>query len=98
MRAAAYRHLRLHADFVNATLLFAPPVSDTTHFSVNVYGRSRQIRFQHLSWLFHPQVLAQSVRHNGRGDSPGVKYRGTWDMRPHQKRIIMVDEARLTKW
>ncbi|MFF0535090.1 Eco57I restriction-modification methylase domain-containing protein [Streptomyces coelicoflavus] len=99
LRGAAYRHLRLHADFVNAKLLFASPVSDTTHFSVNVYGKSQEeLCFQHLSWLFHPLVLTQSVRHDGSGDSPGIKYRGTWDVRPHRDRIVTVDEARLREW
>jgi hypothetical protein len=98
LRSAAYRHLRLHADFVNAKLLFAPPVSDTTHFSVNVYGRSREICFQHLNWLFHPLVLTQSVRHDGDGDSPGIKHRGTWDIRPHQSRVLTVNRETLTQW
>jgi hypothetical protein len=98
LRAAAYQHLRLHADFVNATLLFAPPVSDTTHFSVNVYGRAREICFQHLSWLFHPLVLTQSVRHDGSGEAPGIKYRGTWDLRPHKNRIVTVDRRTLAEW
>ncbi|MPY59579.1 Eco57I restriction-modification methylase domain-containing protein [Streptomyces spongiae] len=99
LRGAAYRHLRVHADFVNAKLLFAPPVSDTTHFSVNVYGKSQEdIRFQHLSWLFHPLVLAQSVRHDGSGEPPGIKYRGTWDMRAHQSRVVTVDRETLAQW
>ncbi|MEU6196721.1 DNA methyltransferase [Streptomyces sp. NPDC047061] len=98
LRKSAYQHLRLHADFVNAKLLFAPPVSDTTHFSVNVYGRAQEISFQHLSWLFHPLVLTQSIRHNGEGDAPGIKHRGTWDMRPHLSRVITVTRETLTEW
>lgn len=98
LRRAAYRHLRLHADFVNAKLLFSPPVSDTTHFSVNVYGTEREIRFQHLSWLFHPLVLTKSVRHDGSGESPGIKHQGAWDMRPHLNRIVTVDKTTLTDW
>ncbi|MDI3402373.1 Eco57I restriction-modification methylase domain-containing protein [Streptomyces cavernicola] len=98
LRKAAYQHLRLHADFVNAKLLFAPPVSDTTHFSVNVYGRSREIRFQHLSWIFYPSVLSQSVRHNGAGDSPGIKHKGTWDPRPHRDRVVTVTRSTLSDW
>ncbi|MFG3512139.1 Eco57I restriction-modification methylase domain-containing protein [Streptomyces bobili] len=98
LRRAAYRHLRLHADFVNAKLLFAPPVSDTTHFSMNVYAASREIRFQHVSWLFHPLVLTHSVWHNGSGETPGIKHEGTWDTRPHAKRMVTVTQATLTKW
>ncbi|GAA3957853.1 hypothetical protein GCM10022384_08590 [Streptomyces marokkonensis] len=98
LRRAAYRHLRMHADFVNAKLLFSPPVSDTTHFSVNVYGAEKDIRFQHLSWLFHPLVLTESIRHDGSGEAPGIKHQGTWDMRPHLKRIVTVNTATLTDW
>lgn len=98
LRRAAYRHLRLHADFVNAKLLFSPPVSDTTHFSVNVYASAHDVNFQHLSWLFHPLVLTESVRHDGSGDAPGIKHQGTWDMRPHLKRVVTVDQATLTDW
>lgn len=38
LRKAAYRHLRLHADFQNQRFLFAKPVGHSSHFSVNVYG------------------------------------------------------------
>ncbi|WP_371534990.1 class I SAM-dependent DNA methyltransferase [Streptomyces sp. NBC_00466] len=98
LRTAAYRHLRLHADFVNELYLFARPVDHSTHFSVNIYGRGQEVRFQHLSWLVHPLVLSESLRHNGRGDAPGIKYDGTWDKRPHAKRVVTVDHATLVSW
>ncbi|THA63224.1 class I SAM-dependent DNA methyltransferase [Streptomyces sp. A0958] len=98
LRKAAYRHLRLHADFVNELYLFTLPVGHSTHFSVNVYGSGREIRFQHLSWLAHPLVLSESLRHDGRGDAPGVKYNGAWDTRPHAKRVVTVNQSTLTKW
>ncbi|WP_460106621.1 Eco57I restriction-modification methylase domain-containing protein [Streptomyces sp. YKOK-J1] len=98
LRRAAYQHLRLHGDFVNELYLFAKPVDHSTHFSVNVYGRKRAIGFQHLSWLVHPLVLSESLRHDGKGDTPGIKYEGTWDKRPHRNRVVTVDEATLTDW
>ncbi|WP_128428054.1 Eco57I restriction-modification methylase domain-containing protein [Streptomyces cyaneus] len=98
LRASAYRHLRLHADFVNAKHLFAPPVGHTTHFSVNVYGSSREISFEHMSWLFHPLVLSHSIRHDGEGEVPGIKYRENWDLRPHRSRVVTVDQHTLTQW
>ncbi|MFB6942113.1 Eco57I restriction-modification methylase domain-containing protein [Streptomyces sp. NPDC060286] len=98
LRKAAYRHLRLHADFVNELYLFTLPVGHSTHFSVNVYGSGREIRFQHLSWLAHPLVLSESLRHDGTGDAPGVKYNGAWDTRPHAKRVVTVNQSTLTKW
>lgn len=99
LREAAYRHLRIHADFVNALHLFALPVGHTTHFSVNVYGTEREINFQHLSWLLHPSVLVKSVWHTKKDDPvPGVKHEGKWDLRAHQDRIITVNEKRLKEW
>jgi hypothetical protein len=99
LRGAAYRHLRFHADFTNELLIFANPVGNSSHFSVNVYGKDQDIHFQHMSWLLHPSVLVKSVRHTKKDDPvPGVKYEGKWDLRAHQDRIITVDETRLTEW
>jgi hypothetical protein len=98
LREAAYRHLRFHADFTNELLIFANPVGNSSHFSVNVYGSDQEVHFQHMSWLLHPSVLMKSVRHNGEGLLPGVKDGGKWDLRPHQKRIITVDGVRLARW
>ncbi|MFI0895902.1 Eco57I restriction-modification methylase domain-containing protein [Streptomyces sp. NPDC020983] len=98
LRGAAYRHLRLHADFTNELLIFANPVGNSSHFSVNVYGRDKDINFQHMSWLLHPSVLVGSVRHDGKGPVPGVKDGGKWDLRPHRNRIITVDPERLAEW
>ncbi|MFE7483388.1 Eco57I restriction-modification methylase domain-containing protein [Streptomyces sp. NPDC057552] len=98
LRRTAYRYLRLHADFVNELYLFTLPVGHSTHFSVNIYGREQEVRFQHLSWLVHPLVLSESLRHDGRGDTPGVKYNGAWDKRPHARRVVTVDHATLASW
>ncbi|GGV07096.1 hypothetical protein GCM10010275_54030 [Streptomyces litmocidini] len=99
LRAAAYRHLRLHADFVNELFLFSRPVGNSSHFSVNVYGSARDIQFQHVSWLMHPGVLVKSVRHTRKNDPlPGVKNEGKWDLRPHRRRLINVDLDRLAEW
>ncbi|OPC84546.1 hypothetical protein B4N89_29730 [Embleya scabrispora] len=98
LRRAAYRHLRFHADFANELLLFANPVGNSSHFSVNVYSSDSEIRFQHMSWLLHPQVLARSLRHDGTGAVPAVKHEGKWDLRPHRDRIITVDRRTLAEW
>ncbi|MFD0208830.1 Eco57I restriction-modification methylase domain-containing protein [Streptomyces hirsutus] len=98
LRGAAYRHLRFHADFTNELLIFAKPVNNSTHFSVNVYGKDQDVSFQHMSWLLHPSVLVKSVRHDGEGPVPGVKEEGKWDLRPHRHRIVMVNEERLREW
>lgn len=98
LRAAAYRHLRFHADFVNQLYLFAKPVGHSTHFSVNVYGSDNEVNFQHMSWLLHPSVLVKSLRHDGKGPVPGVKDGGKWYLRPHLHRIVTVNSARLSEW
>ncbi|MEU8593773.1 Eco57I restriction-modification methylase domain-containing protein [Streptomyces anulatus] len=98
LRKSAYRHLRFHADFTNELLIFANPVGNSSHFSVNIYGREREIHFHHMSWLLHPNVLVKSVRHDGSGPLPGVKDGGKWDLRPHRDRVVTVDRARLADW
>ncbi|MFD6759660.1 Eco57I restriction-modification methylase domain-containing protein [Streptomyces roseolus] len=104
LRRATYRHLRLHADFVNELYLFAKPVDHSTRFSVNVYGISREVGFQHATWLFHPRVLLDSLRHDGTGEVPAIKRydppsdKYVWDVRPHRHRIIFVDKQTLTGW
>ncbi|MFF9758824.1 MULTISPECIES: Eco57I restriction-modification methylase domain-containing protein [Streptomyces] len=98
LRKAAYRHLRFHADFTNELLIFANPVGNSSHFSVNVYGKDQDVSFQHMSWLLHPSVLVKSVRHDGEGPVPGVKDGGKWDLRPHRDRIVAVNEERLREW
>ncbi|MEW2048891.1 DNA methyltransferase [Streptomyces sp. NPDC005476] len=98
LRKAAYQHLRLHADFENQLSLFARPVGHSRHFSVNVYGPSREISFQHLSWLFAPWVLNESVRDKGQRPLPGVKHKGKWDLRPHKARVLTVNRNVLADW
>ncbi|KOV62892.1 hypothetical protein ADK64_22545 [Streptomyces sp. MMG1121] len=100
LRRTAYHHLRLHADFANELRLFAPPVHHSTHFSINVYGRQSPVHFEHVSWLFHPATLAQSVQHDGSGDAPGIVRvdQDSWDVRPHLSRISVVTQQELSAW
>ncbi|WP_371788635.1 class I SAM-dependent DNA methyltransferase [Streptomyces griseoaurantiacus] len=98
LRRAAYEHLRLHADFANERKLFGPPVHHSTHFSMNVYGRSRTIQFEHVNWLFLPGTLSQSLKHDNSGPVPGIVRDETWDVHPHRKRITVVTESVLAAW
>ncbi|WP_062207674.1 DNA methyltransferase [Streptomyces sp. NBRC 109706] len=99
LREAAYTRLRIHGDFVNAgNRFFPPPVGRSSHFGVHIYGPAREIGFDHLSWLFSVEALRLSAQDDGTAPDPGVRYGDSWDERPHQKRIVWVDEDTLERW
>ncbi|WP_330353879.1 class I SAM-dependent DNA methyltransferase [Streptomyces chartreusis] len=97
LRAATYRHLRVHAHFANRRKLFSE-IHDMVEFGVHVYGTSQEINFTQASWLNSPETLTESLHHDGRGEIPGIKHGGTWDLRPHRERLVKVDAARLSLW
>ncbi|MEU1928081.1 class I SAM-dependent DNA methyltransferase [Streptomyces sp. NPDC019826] len=99
LRAAAYKHLRVHADFVNrGNRFFPPPVHRNKHFGMHIYGPKNQPDFSHLSWLVDPTTLTDSLRHDGLGAVPGTRFKDDWDARPHRARIIRVNIETLTQW
>ncbi|MET8354526.1 class I SAM-dependent DNA methyltransferase [Micromonospora sp. NPDC005206] len=97
LRAASYRHLRLHMHFINKTKLF-DDVSDNVTFGVHVYGAAGKIGFKNLSWLFDPLTALGSLQQFGGGDAPGYRSDGKWDLRPHPSRVVWVDESILALW
>ncbi|MFF4811005.1 class I SAM-dependent DNA methyltransferase [Micromonospora chersina] len=98
LRAAAYKHLRLHGHFQNMRLIFKD-ISWTREFGIHVYGAPRgYTSFTHASWLYAPETLIGSLAHGGQGELPGMKAAGTWDLRPHRGRLVTVDEAVLAEW
>ncbi|WP_021594056.1 Eco57I restriction-modification methylase domain-containing protein [Actinomadura welshii] len=97
LRAVAYEHLRIHGSFVNSGN-WAFDAGRTLEFGIHVYGDRRQVGFIHLSQLFAANVLPESIVHDGKGPSPGQKFQGTWDRRPHRNRIIWVDVELLETW
>ncbi|MEU0914528.1 class I SAM-dependent DNA methyltransferase [Streptomyces althioticus] len=98
LRAATYRHLRFHANFINAIMLFTE-ISDKAQFGLHVYGSPQEkIFFTHISWLYDPSTLSSSLEHSGNGAAPGLRYQGTWDLRPHRARLVQVDETTLRTW
>ncbi|MDT0401924.1 class I SAM-dependent DNA methyltransferase [Streptomyces edwardsiae] len=97
LRAAAYQRLRVHAHFMNALHVFAE-IRDTTPFSLHIYGPDGSINFAHVSWLFDPSTLTNSLIDDGCGPLPGLKKDGKWDIRPHLRRVVTVDETRLSSW
>ncbi|MGW5430535.1 class I SAM-dependent DNA methyltransferase [Streptomyces sp. NPDC004059] len=99
LRAAAYRHLRIHAHFVNQRRqqLFSE-VDNHVEFGIHIYGAAQPVSFLQAAWLYAPETLMESLNHDGAGPIPGLKYRGDWDLRPHQARLVRVDRDRLREW
>ncbi|MEU4497148.1 class I SAM-dependent DNA methyltransferase [Streptomyces sp. NPDC023998] len=98
LRAATYRHLRLHATFVNSGN-WAFEIGRTVSFGLHIYGKARpDIDFVTLSQLHSAQVLPESLTHDGKGVIPTQKYNGTWDIRPHRARVVRVTTPLLAEW
>ncbi|WP_328497008.1 class I SAM-dependent DNA methyltransferase [Streptomyces sp. NBC_00414] len=98
IRGAAYRHLRVHAHFVNSSRWAFDDLNWSQEFGMHIYGTSREPNFLHLSELRDADVLPNSLTHDGRGVAPGIKHNGSWDIRPHLERVVQVDTALLTSW
>jgi hypothetical protein len=97
LRAATYPRLRTHAYFVNEACLFED-LGNTVDYGLQVYGSPGEISFAHLSRVFQPETITESLRHDGNGDLPGIKFNGAWDIRPHAERIVRVDRELLAVW
>ncbi|MGA5758833.1 class I SAM-dependent DNA methyltransferase [Nonomuraea bangladeshensis] len=98
LRSEAYRHLRIHAKFVNAANWAFEDLSRTQEFGLHIYGRARRVAFRHMSELYGVDVVPQSLEHAGSGLIPGIKYEGKWDVRPHRARVIDVNDDVLREW
>ncbi|WP_329207761.1 class I SAM-dependent DNA methyltransferase [Streptomyces sp. NBC_01696] len=98
IRAAVYRHLRIHAHFVNSANWAFEDLTRSAEFGMHIYGSPQDPKFLHLSELRGADVLRNSLAHNGQGASPGIKHEGKWDLRPHRDRIVHVNTALLTSW
>ncbi|MDX3838185.1 Eco57I restriction-modification methylase domain-containing protein [Streptomyces europaeiscabiei] len=98
LRRTAYRHLRVHGHFVNSANWAFEDLGRTQEFGTHVYGPSREPDFLHVSELRAAEVLPESLVHDGQGDTPGIRYGVTWDVRPHLARVVHVDIALLASW
>ena len=98
LRAATYRHLRRHWQFINELRLF--DIQDQKRYGIHVYGAEQSPLFLHATSLYHPDTVLRSLVHDGSGEEPGFKdpHTGTWDLRPHASRIGRVNEAALKTW
>ncbi|MGX1157314.1 class I SAM-dependent DNA methyltransferase [Streptomyces albogriseolus] len=98
IRAAAYRHLRVHAHFVNSANWAFDDLDRGWEFGVHIYGTSQEPDFLHLSGLRAADALPNSLTHDGHGVAPGIKHNGSWDIRPHRERVVHVDKNLLASW
>lgn len=98
IRAAAYRHLRVHAHFVNSANWAFDDLDRAWPFGMHIYGTPQKPDFLHLSELRDVEVLPDSLTHDGQGATPGIKHNGAWDIRPHRDRVVHVDAALLASW
>jgi hypothetical protein len=99
LRASSYRHLRLHAGFVNVANWAFADAGRTLDFGLHIYGSGRsRIDFVHLSHLYGTEVLTASLTHDAHGDPPSQKYNRKWDVRPHGARAIRVSRELLAEW
>jgi hypothetical protein len=98
LREHAYARLRRHWQFINELLLY--DINHRQWYGVHVYGKpSDHVEFMMASSLYHPETVERSLRHDGTGDEPGLKDpSGNWDLRPHYRRIIGVNETTLRTW
>jgi hypothetical protein len=99
LRTAIYLRLRAHYQFENEFVLF---VGTNDHgrmkFSINLYsGAESDVNFQHMSNVFLPQTIGQSLAHvNSAEPVPGIKTEsGDWSVRPHCMRIVRITEKEL---
>jgi hypothetical protein len=98
IRAAAYRHLRVHAHFVNSANWAFEDLSRSQEFAMHIYGTPQDPNFLHVSQLRDADALPNSLTHDGQGAPPGIKHNATWDIRPHRERVVHVDTALLASW
>lgn len=98
LRAATYRRLRRHWQFINELNLFE--IGHKRPYGVHVYGAPRdEPRFVMATSLYHPDTVSRSFAHDGSGEEPGLKDPdGRWDVRPHRNRLLVVDMATLRTW
>lgn len=98
LRAATYRRLRRHWQFINELRLFE--IHNLVIYGVHVYGKMKdKPAFQMAASLYHPDTVARSLAHEGGTEVPGLKTAdGKWDTRPHPERIVNVDLDVLKVW
>ena len=97
LRAASYRRLRRHFQFINELKLFDIP--NIIRYGVNVYGcaQDRVSFLNAVSGLLG--TVLRSLAHDGSGSEPGIKdEEDNWDVRPHAGRLARITNQTLDVW
>ncbi|MGY1763048.1 class I SAM-dependent DNA methyltransferase [Geodermatophilus sp. SYSU D00779] len=98
LRRETYQRLRRHWRLHNNTFQF-PEIGHKKTFGFHIYGNPKPVGFLHAAWIFGPQVIDRSLKHDGSGPPPGLRDENdAWDLRPHAERIIHVTETVLSGW
>jgi hypothetical protein len=100
LRREIYSRLKSHFQFQNQLKLFAE-IGDRVRYSVNIYivKPDIDIKFDHISNLFHPQTIDFCYSHDGLGQVPGMKNKkSNWDLSGHKNRIIKIDLSLLSQF
>lgn len=97
LRKALYPRLKYHFQFANELRLFYG-VHHQFAFSINIYKNSTsgKVGFDHLANLFHPHTIDKCYQGRADGSVPGIKHQRTWDTRGHKRRIVQINDDRLT--
>ena len=95
LRQVLYRRVRRHFQFVNQLMLF-PEIGHRVTYSVNIYGQEREVGFDTMANLFHPETVEAAYAHDGYGEVPGIKTDDNqWDLSGHRDRIVTVSKKEL---
>lgn len=91
LREHLYHRLRAHFQFENQKLLFQE-IGNTRKYSICIYGPEKDCGFSHMSNLFHPCVIDQSIAGNGGPYCEGIKTDDNkWSLKGHRDRLVAVD-------
>jgi type I restriction-modification system DNA methylase subunit len=92
LREKIYNRLKCHFQFCNETLLFSD-VHHTRLYSLNIYAAATggDVGFKHISNLYHPSTIDQSMFGKNDGVVPGIKTdNSNWELKGHSSRVINV--------
>ena len=96
-RRHVYARLKGHYQHKNELQLFHD-VDHHTDYSINIYGgKDQPPSFRHMSNLYHPHTISQSLAHRRSSDPvPGLKTDDNkWNTSPHCDRIVLITHEEL---